>query len=203
LRRGAMTIRLEHIWKSFGAVEVLKDVDLELPERQFITLVGPSGCGKTTLLRIIAGLEPAARGAIWHGDTRVSDLAPGKRDVAMVFQSYALYPQMNVRANIAYGLKGRGTPRAEIDARVLEAARVLDIEHLLGRKPRELSGGQRQRVAVGRAVVREPGAVFFDEPLSNLDALLRVTTRAELKRLHQRLRTTTIYVTHDQEEAMT
>jgi len=198
-----MTIRLEHIWKSFGAVEVLKDIDLELPERQFITLVGPSGCGKTTLLRIIAGLESATRGAIWHGDTRVSDLAPGKRDVAMVFQSYALYPQMNVRANMAYGLKVRGTPRAEIDARVLEVARVLEIEHLLGRKPRELSGGQRQRVALGRAMVRKPWLFLMDEPLSNLDAKLRVTMRGELKRLHMRLETTTVYVTHDQLEAMT
>ena len=198
-----MTIRLEHIWKSFGAVEVLKDVDLELPERQFITLVGPSGCGKTTLLRILAGLESATRGAIWHGDARVSDLAPGKRDIAMVFQSYALYPHMNVRANMAYGLKVRGTPRAEIDARVLEVARVLEIEHLLGRKPRELSGGQRQRVALGRAMVRKPWLFLMDEPLSNLDAKLRVTMRGELKRLHMRLETTTVYVTHDQLEAMT
>ena len=198
-----MTIRLEHIWKSFGTVEVLKDVDLELPERKFITLVGPSGCGKTTLLRILAGLESATRGVIWHGDARVSDLAPGKRDIAMVFQSYALYPHMNVRANMAYGLKVRGTPRAEIDARVLEVARVLEIEHLLGRKPRELSGGQRQRVALGRAMVRKPWLFLMDEPLSNLDAKLRVTMRGELKRLHMRLETTTVYVTHDQLEAMT
>ena len=198
-----MTIRLEHIWKSFGAVEVLKDVDLELPEREFITLVGPSGCGKTTLLRILAGLESATRGAIWHGDTRVSDLAPGKRDIAMVFQSYALYPHMNVQANMAYGLKVRGTPRVEIDARVLEVARVLEIESLLGRKPKELSGGQRQRVALGRAMVRKPWLFLMDEPLSNLDAKLRVTMRGELKRLHMRLETTTVYVTHDQLEAMT
>ncbi len=198
-----MTIRLEHIWKSFGPVEVLKDVHLELPEREFITLVGPSGCGKTTLLRILAGLESATRGEIWHGDTRVSDLAPGKRDIAMVFQNYALYPHMNVHGNIAYGLKVRGTPKAEIAARVLEVARVLEIESLLGRKPRQLSGGQRQRVALGRAMVRKPWLFLMDEPLSNLDAKLRVTMRGELKRFHMRLETTTVYVTHDQLEAMT
>ncbi len=198
-----MTIRLEHIWKSFGPVEVLKDVHLELPEREFITLVGPSGCGKTTLLRILAGLESATRGEIWHGDTRVSDLAPGKRDIAMVFQNYALYPHMNVHGNIGYGLKVRGTPKAEIAARVLEVARVLEIEHLLGRKPRQLSGGQRQRVALGRAMVRKPWLFLMDEPLSNLDAKLRVTMRGELKRFHMRLETTTVYVTHDQLEAMT
>ena len=198
-----MTIRLEHIWKSFGAVEVLKDIHLELPEREFITLVGPSGCGKTTLLRILAGLESATRGAIWHGDTRVSDLAPGKRDVAMVFQSYALYPHMNVFGNIAYGLKVRGTAKEEIGERVREVARVLEIEHLLDRKPRALSGGQRQRVALGRAMVRKPWLFLMDEPLSNLDAKLRVTMRGELKRFHMRLETTTVYVTHDQLEAMT
>jgi ABC-type sugar transport system ATPase subunit len=198
-----MTIRLEHICKSFGPVEVLKDVNLEFPEREFVTLVGPSGCGKTTLLRIIAGLESAASGAIWHGETRVSDLAPGKRDVAMVFQSYALYPHMNVFGNIAYGLKVRGTPREEIDRRVREVAKVLEIEHLLGRKPKQLSGGQRQRVALGRAMVRKPWLFLMDEPLSNLDAKLRVTMRGELKRFHMRLEATTIYVTHDQLEAMT
>jgi ABC-type sugar transport system ATPase subunit len=198
-----MTIRLEHIWKSFGPVEVLKDVHLELPEREFVTLVGPSGCGKTTLLRILAGLESATRGEIWHGDTRVSDLAPGSRNIAMVFQNYALYPHMNVHGNIAYGLKVRGTPKAEIEARVREVARVLEIEHLLGRKPRELSGGQRQRVALGRAMVRKPWLFLMDEPLSNLDAKLRVTMRGELKRFHMRLETTTVYVTHDQLEAMT
>jgi ABC-type sugar transport system ATPase subunit len=198
-----MTIRLEHIWKSFGAVEVLKDVDLELPEREFITLVGPSGCGKTTLLRILAGLESATRGAIWHGDTRVSDLAPGKRDIAMVFQNYALYPHMNVHGNLGYGLKVRGTPKEEIAARVLEVAKVLEIEHLLARKPKQLSGGQRQRVALGRAMVRKPWLFLMDEPLSNLDAKLRVTMRGELKRFHLRLETTTVYVTHDQLEAMT
>jgi ABC-type sugar transport system ATPase subunit len=151
-----VTIRLEHIFKSFGPVPVLKDIHLEFPEKAFVTLVGPSGCGKTTLLRILAGLESATSGAIWHGAERVSDLAPGKRDVAMVFQSYALYPHMDVRSNIGYGLKVRGVPREERDRRVLEVARVLEIEQLLGRKPRQLSGGQRQRVALGRAMVRKP-----------------------------------------------
>jgi ABC-type sugar transport system ATPase subunit len=165
--------------------------------------VGPSGCGKTTLLRILAGLESATSGAIWHGDEKVSDLAPGKRDVAMVFQSYALYPHMDVRANIGYGLKVRGVPRDELDRRVREVARVLEIEHLLGRKPRQLSGGQRQRVALGRAMVRKPWLFLMDEPLSNLDAKLRVTMRSELKRFHLRLEATTVYVTHDQLEAMT
>jgi ABC-type sugar transport system ATPase subunit len=198
-----MAIRLEHIFKSFGPVEVLKDIDLEFPEREFITLVGPSGCGKTTLLRILAGLETASSGAIYHGDQRVSDLAPGKRDVAMVFQSYALYPHMNVYGNIAYGLKVRGTPKDELDRRVREVARVLEIGHLLERKPKQLSGGQRQRVALGRAMVRKPWLFLMDEPLSNLDAKLRVTMRGELKRFHLRLEATTVYVTHDQLEAMT
>jgi len=198
-----MTIRLQNIHKSFGPVPVLKNVSLEFPEREFVTLVGPSGCGKTTLLRILAGLETAERGEIWHGETRVSDLAPGERDVAMVFQSYALYPHMNVFANIGYGLKVRGTPKAEIDRRVREVAKVLEIEHLLDRKPRQLSGGQRQRIALGRAMVRKPWLFLMDEPLSNLDAKLRVTMRGELKRFHMRLETTTVYVTHDQLEAMT
>lgn len=198
-----MSIRLEHISKAFGPVGVLKDVNLEFPEREFITLVGPSGCGKTTLLRIIAGLETASGGAIWHGDTRVSDLAPGKRDIAMVFQSYALYPHMDVFRNIAYGLKVRGTPKDEAERRVREVAKVLEIEHLLDRKPKQLSGGQRQRVALGRAMVRKPWLFLMDEPLSNLDAKLRVTMRSELKRFHLRLETTTVYVTHDQLEAMT
>ena len=199
----AAPIRLEKLCKSFGAVDVLKDVNLEFQEREFITLVGPSGCGKTTLLRIIAGLETASSGAIWHGETRVTDLAPGKRDIAMVFQSYALYPHMNVYGNIAYGLKVRGTPKDEIARRVGEVAKVLEIEPLLTRKPRQLSGGQRQRVALGRAMVRKPWLFLMDEPLSNLDAKLRVTMRAELKRFHLRLETTTVYVTHDQLEAMT
>ncbi len=198
-----MSIRVEHIFKSFGAVDVLKDVDLEFQEREFITLVGPSGCGKTTLLRIIAGLETATSGAIYHGEKCVSDLAPGKRDIAMVFQSYALYPHMTVYRNIAYGLKVRGTPTEETRRRVLDVAKVLEIEHLLERKPKALSGGQRQRVALGRAMVRKPWLFLMDEPLSNLDAKLRVTMRAELKRFHLRLETTTVYVTHDQLEAMT
>ena len=198
-----MSIRLEHISKAFGPVGVLRDVNLEFPEREFITLVGPSGCGKTTLLRIIAGLETASGGAIWHGTTKVSDLAPGKRDVAMVFQSYALYPHMDVFRTIAYGLKVRGTPKDEAERRVREVAKVLEIEHLLKRKPKQLSGGQRQRVALGRAMVRKPWLFLMDEPLSNLDAKLRVTMRSELKRFHLRLETTTVYVTHDQLEAMT
>jgi ABC-type sugar transport system ATPase subunit len=198
-----MSIRLAHISKSFGPIRVLQDIDLEFSEREFITLVGPSGCGKTTLLRILAGLETASSGAIYHGDRKVSDLAPGKRDVAMVFQSYALYPHMNVFRNIAYGLKVRGTPKEEAARRVLEVAKVLEIEHLLERKPRQLSGGQRQRVALGRAMVRKPWLFLMDEPLSNLDAKLRVTMRSELKRFHLRLETTTVYVTHDQLEAMT
>ena len=198
-----MSITLQRICKSFGPVEVLKDISLEFPEREFITLVGPSGCGKTTLLRILAGLESASSGAIYRGELRVSDLAPGKRDVAMVFQSYALYPHMNVFRNIAYGLKVRGTPKEETERRVREVARVLEIEHLLDRKPKALSGGQRQRVALGRAMVRKPWLFLMDEPLSNLDAKLRVTMRGELKRFHLRLETTTVYVTHDQLEAMT
>ena len=198
-----MSIRLQHICKSFGAVNVLKDIDLEFAEREFITLVGPSGCGKTTLLRIIAGLEAASSGTIYHGGQCISDLAPGKRDVAMVFQSYALYPHMNVYRNIAYGLKVRGTPKEETERRVHEVAKVLEIEHLLERKPKALSGGQRQRVALGRAMVRKPWLFLMDEPLSNLDAKLRVSMRSELKRFHLRLETTTVYVTHDQLEAMT
>jgi ABC-type sugar transport system ATPase subunit len=198
-----MSIRLQHIHKSFGTVAVLKDINLEFPEREFITLVGPSGCGKTTLLRILAGLESASSGAVFQGERKVTDLAPGKRDVAMVFQSYALYPHMDVARNIGYGLKVRGTPRDEAQRRVHEVARVLEIEHLLDRKPRQLSGGQRQRVALGRAMVRKPSLFLMDEPLSNLDAKLRVTMRGELKRFHQRLETTTVYVTHDQLEAMT
>jgi multiple sugar transport system ATP-binding protein len=165
--------------------------------------VGPSGCGKSTTLRMIAGLEEITGGQIRIGDRVVNDLPPKNRDIAMVFQNYALYPHMTVYKNMAFALKLRGVPKAQIDQRVMEAAKILDIEHLLERKPKALSGGQRQRVAVGRAIVREPAAFLFDEPLSNLDAKLRVTTRAELKRLHHRLKTTTIYVTHDQEEAMT
>lgn len=198
-----MTIRIEHINRSFGDVSVLRDIDLEFSDLEFVTLVGPSGCGKTTLLRILAGLEDATSGEIFHDGKPVGHLAPGKRDIAMVFQSYALYPHMDVFHNIGYGLKVRGVPREQIRGRVQEVARVLELEALLHRKPRELSGGQRQRVALGRAMVRKPWLFLMDEPLSNLDAKLRVTMRSELKRFHMSLETTTVYVTHDQLEAMT
>jgi multiple sugar transport system ATP-binding protein len=195
---------LEKVSKIFpGGVVAVREIDLDIADREFVVLVGPSGCGKSTTLRMVAGLEEISGGTIRIGTRVVNDVPPGDRDIAMVFQNYALYPHMTVYKNMAFGLKLRGMPRDEIRKRVTEAARTLEIEHLLERKPKALSGGQRQRVAVGRAIVREPAAFLFDEPLSNLDAKLRVTTRAELKRLHQRLRTTTIYVTHDQEEAMT
>jgi multiple sugar transport system ATP-binding protein len=197
-------VKLENISKIFpGGVKAVDAVDLQIADREFIVLVGPSGCGKTTTLRMIAGLEEISEGVIRIGERIVNDVPPKNRDIAMVFQNYALYPHMTVYKNMAFGLKLRGMPKAQIKQRVAQAAKILDLEHLLERKPKQLSGGQRQRVAVGRAIVREPAAFLFDEPLSNLDAKLRVTTRAELKRLHQRLRTTTIYVTHDQEEAMT
>jgi multiple sugar transport system ATP-binding protein len=186
-----------------GGIRAVDGVNLAVADREFVVLVGPSGCGKSTTLRMIAGLEDISAGTIHIGDRVVNGVPPKDRDIAMVFQNYALYPHMTVYKNMAFALKLRGTPKPEIRQRVTQAARILDIEHLLDRKPRQLSGGQRQRVAVGRAIVREPVAFLFDEPLSNLDAKLRVTTRAELKRLHQRLKTTTIYVTHDQEEAMT
>jgi multiple sugar transport system ATP-binding protein len=197
-------VDLEHVTKVFpGGVKAVDSLDLAVADREFVVLVGPSGCGKSTTLRMIAGLEDLTSGVIRIGQRVVNDVPPKDRDIAMVFQNYALYPHMTVYKNMAFALKLRKVPKEQIRQRVLEAARMLEIEHLLERKPRELSGGQRQRVAVGRAIVREPAAFLFDEPLSNLDAKLRVTTRAELKRLHQRLRTTTIYVTHDQEEAMT
>ncbi len=197
-------VQLEKITKVYpGGVKAVDAVDLEIADQEFIVLVGPSGCGKSTTLRMVAGLEEISGGLIRIGEKVVNNVPPKNRDIAMVFQNYALYPHMTVYKNMAFGLKLRKMPKAEIHKRVTDAARVLDIEHLLERKPKQLSGGQRQRVAVGRAIVREPAAFLFDEPLSNLDAKLRVTTRAELKRLHQRLRTTTIYVTHDQEEAMT
>ena len=198
-----MDVRLQHVSKSFGTNLVLKGVDLELPDRHFVTLLGPSGCGKTTLLRMIAGLEKVSGGDIYFGPRRVNDLAPGDRNIAMVFQNYALYPNMDVERNIGYGLRVRGTPRPEIRSRVEPVARVLEIFHLLARKPRALSGGQRQRVALGRAMVRKPDIFLMDEPLSNLDAKLRVTMRSELKRFHLDLETTSVYVTHDQLEAMT
>ena len=198
-----MDVKLERINKTFGAVQVLKDIDLVFPSRRFVTLLGPSGCGKTTLLRMIAGLEPITSGAIRFGDRVVNDLAPRDRNIAMVFQSYALYPQMTVRRNLGYGLRVRGTPKPEIAAAVQRVAAILEIGHLLDRKPAQLSGGQRQRVALGRAMVRQPDIFLMDEPLSNLDAKLRVTMRAELRRFHLDLAATTIYVTHDQLEAMT
>src|SRR5438874_3271615 len=197
-------VELEKVTKIYpGNVKAVNSIDLSIRDQEFVVLVGPSGCGKSTTLRMVAGLEEITDGVIRIGERIVNDVPPKNRDIAMVFQNYALYPHMTVYKNMAFGLKLRKMPRKEIDARVMEAAKILDIEHLLDRKPKALSGGQRQRVAVGRAIVREPAAFLFDEPLSNLDAKLRVTTRAELKKLHLQLHTTTIYVTHDQEEAMT
>jgi multiple sugar transport system ATP-binding protein len=196
-------IRIQNVTKSYGPLTVLKDFTLEIADGEFVVFVGPSGCGKSTMLKILAGLEEASSGTIHIGDRDVTDLAPGDRDIAMVFQNYALYPHLTVRKNMGFGLKMRGTPAAEIDRRVVEAARILGVDHLLDRRPRALSGGQRQRVALGRAIVREPQAFLMDEPLSNLDAKLRVHTRAEISALHKRLGVTTIYVTHDQIEAMT
>lgn len=198
-----MEVRLERINKKFGSVHVLKDVDLIFPSRKFVTLLGPSGCGKTTLLRMIAGLEEVTAGSIRFGGREVNKLTPRDRNIAMVFQSYALYPQMTVRRNLGYGLRVRGIPNIEIDQTVERVARILEIDHLLDRKPAQLSGGQRQRVALGRAMVRKPDIFLMDEPLSNLDAKLRVTMRGELRRFHLDLNATTIYVTHDQLEAMT
>ena len=197
-------VELEKVTKVYpGGVRAVDAVDLAIADREFVVLVGPSGCGKSTTLRMVAGLEEVTEGVIRIAERVVNEVPPKDRDIAMVFQNYALYPHMTVYKNMAFALKLRRFPKAEIHRRVLEAAKILEIEHLLDRKPKALSGGQRQRVAVGRAIVREPAAFLFDEPLSNLDAKLRVTTRAELKRLHRRLKTTTIYVTHDQEEAMT
>ncbi|QFI68423.1 sn-glycerol-3-phosphate ABC transporter ATP-binding protein UgpC [Sinorhizobium alkalisoli] len=186
-----------------GGVEAVKSVSIDIEDGEFIVFVGPSGCGKSTLLRMVAGLETISKGAVKIGARVVNDIDPAERDIAMVFQNYALYPHMTVYENLAYGLRNRKTPRAEIDARVAEAARMLEIEPYLDRKPRALSGGQRQRVAMGRAIVRKPAAFLFDEPLSNLDAKLRVSMRGEIKRLQKRLGTTSLYVTHDQLEAMT
>ena len=193
----------EHITKEFPGVVAVNDMSLDIQDKEFLVLVGPSGCGKTTALRLLAGLEEITSGTIKIGDRVVNDLAPKDRDIAMVFQSYALYPHMTVYDNMAFGLKLRKTPKPEIDRRVKDAAEILGIEMLLDRKPKQLSGGQRQRVALGRAIVREPLVFLMDEPLSNLDAKLRVQTRAELSKLHQRLQATFIYVTHDQTEAMT
>jgi len=197
-------IRLERVTKVFaGDVNAVDDISLTIGSGEFMVLVGPSGCGKSTLLRMLAGLEEVSEGEIWIGDREVSRLAPRDRDIAMVFQNYALYPHLTVGKNLAYGLKVRKTPKDEIESRVGEVARMLGLEELLHRRPGALSGGQRQRVAMGRAIVREPAAFLMDEPLSNLDAKLRVDMRAELARLHERLGVTTIYVTHDQVEAMT
>ena len=198
------SITLDTVGKIYaGGTRAVGDVSIDIADGEFIVLVGPSGCGKSTLLRMIAGLESISEGTVRIGGRVVNDMEPADRDIAMVFQNYALYPHMSVRQNLAYGLKNRRTPRAEIDRRVAQAAEILQIGPYLDRKPRALSGGQRQRVAMGRAIVREPAAFLFDEPLSNLDAKLRVTMRLEIKELQRRLRTTSIYVTHDQLEAMT
>jgi multiple sugar transport system ATP-binding protein len=196
-------IRIEGVRKSYGALSVVKDFSLEIGDGEFVVFVGPSGCGKSTILKILAGLEEATAGRVLIGDRDVTDLAPGDRDIAMVFQNYALYPHLTVRKNMGFGLKMRGMAAGEIERRVMQAAKILAVDHLLDRRPRALSGGQRQRVALGRAIVREPRAFLMDEPLSNLDAKLRVHMRAEISALHKRLGVTTIYVTHDQIEAMT
>jgi len=194
---------LENISKNFGTVQAVRDFNLTVEDKEFVILVGPSGCGKSTALRMIAGLEEPTKGNIYIGDRAVNDLPPKDRDIAMVFQEYALYPHMSVYKNMAFGLKLRKFPKSEIEQRVGEASEILGIHELLERKPKQLSGGQRQRVAVGRAIVRKPAVFLFDEPLSNLDAKLRVQMRAELSKLHDRLQTTIVYVTHDQVEAMT
>ena len=192
------SVTFDHVWKKFGDVVAVQDLNLAIQDKEFLVLVGPSGCGKTTSLRCLAGLEEITEGKVMIGDQVVNDVAPKDRDIAMVFQSYALYPHMTVYDNMAFGLKLRKMPKVEIDRRVKQSAEILGIGNLLQRKPKELSGGQRQRVAVGRAIVREPKVFLFDEPLSNLDAKLRVQTRAELSKLHKNLQTTFIYVTHDQ-----
>jgi len=197
-------VQLKHVYKRYaGDVVAVKDFHLDIEDKEFLVMVGPSGCGKSTTLRMVAGLEDISDGELWIGDRKVNDVHPKDRDIAMVFQNYALYPHMNIYENMAFGLKLRKLDKKEIDRRVREAAKILDIEHLLDRKPKALSGGQRQRVALGRAIVREPQVFLMDEPLSNLDAKLRVQMRAEIAKLHQRLQTTVIYVTHDQTEAMT
>jgi len=197
------SLQLSGVTKDFGDLQIIKGVDLEVADGEFVVFVGPSGCGKSTLLRLISGLEKVTGGKIAIGGRDVQALGPAERGIAMVFQSYALYPHMTVEKNLSFGLENLRLPRSEIDAKVLEAARILAIEPYLKRLPKELSGGQRQRVAIGRAIVRNPDVFLFDEPLSNLDAALRVQTRAEISRLHKRLGATMIYVTHDQIEAMT
>lgn len=198
------SVKLKNVYKRFdGGVTAVSDFNLDIADKEFIILVGPSGCGKTTTLRMVAGLEEISEGEVYIGDKLVNDVQPKDRDIAMVFQNYALYPHMTVFDNMAFGLKLRKTPKDEIKKRVREAAKILEIEHLLDRKPKALSGGQRQRVALGRAIVRDPKVFLMDEPLSNLDAKLRVQMRLEITKLHQKLQTTFIYVTHDQTEAMT
>ncbi len=198
------SLSLKHIYKKYpGGVTAVSDFCLEIKDKEFLIFVGPSGCGKTTTLRMVAGLEEITEGELFIGDRLVNDVAPKDRDIAMVFQNYALYPHMSVFDNMAFGLKLRKTPKEEIKRRVEEAARILDITHLLDRKPKALSGGQKQRVALGRAIVRNPKVFLLDEPLSNLDAKLRATMRTELTKIHQRVGTTFVYVTHDQVEAMT
>ncbi|HEU6439621.1 MAG TPA: ABC transporter ATP-binding protein, partial [Terriglobales bacterium] len=197
------TVTFENVSKRYGDVVAVDDFSLDIRDAEFMVLVGPSGCGKTTSLRMIAGLEEITDGTLRIGERIINDIPPKDRDIAMVFQSYALYPHMSIRDNLAFGLRLRHVPKVQIEARVKEAAAILDLTRYLDRKPRELSGGQRQRVALGRAIVREPAVFLMDEPLSNLDAKLRVETRANILRLHQRLNTTFVYVTHDQIEAMT
>jgi multiple sugar transport system ATP-binding protein len=197
------TLSLQNIRKSYGPFEAIKGIDLEIEDREFTVFVGPSGCGKTTLLRMIAGLEEISGGDLLIDGQRMNDVGPADRGLAMVFQSYALYPHMTVGDNMAFALRLAGVPKAEREAKVMEAAKVLQLDHLLHRRPKELSGGQRQRVAIGRSIVRNPKVFLFDEPLSNLDAALRVQMRVEIAKLHERLNATTIYVTHDQIEAMT
>jgi multiple sugar transport system ATP-binding protein len=197
------SVTYDHVTKRFGDVVAVNDLSIEIHDKEFLVFVGPSGCGKSTSLRMLAGLDEITEGAIYIGDRLVNDVPPKDRDIAMVFQSYALYPHMTVYDNMAFGLRLRKTPKEDIERRVQQAAAELGIDHLLERKPKALSGGQRQRVAVGRAIVREPAVFLMDEPLSNLDAKLRVEARAMIQRLHQRLETTFIYVTHDQTEAMT
>jgi len=198
------SISIKNITKIYpGDVLAVDDCNLDIPDKEFVVLVGPSGCGKSTMLRMIAGLEEISKGELYIGDRLVNDVPPKNRDIAMVFQNYALYPHMSVYKNMAFALKLARTPKAEIDRRVREAAKILDIEHLLSRKPKALSGGQRQRVALGRAMVRNPAVFLLDEPLSNLDAKLRTSMRTELIKLHNKLETTFVYVTHDQTEAMT
>ncbi len=197
------TVTLQNVRKSFGATEVIHGIDMDIADGEFIVIVGPSGCGKSTLLRMVAGLETVTAGDVLIGGERANDKEPMDRDIAMVFQNYALYPHMSVRQNMGYGLRIAGLAKSDIDAKVQEAAKLLQLEALLDRKPRQLSGGQRQRVAMGRAIVREPAVFLFDEPLSNLDAKLRVQMRLEIRELQEKLGITALYVTHDQVEAMT